>query len=312
MNHSPEKFDKGNIGWLFTKAYYDDIDFDYILPSNVNAASIKKDNEKKFKLRSKALVEKKWPFFKSTADLLEANSQLLPNSIGNSFPLTVDNPGLVYGTGITHESGNEGEFKIGFLFDYTTGLVVIPGHSIKGKLKSFFPELNDNPKKKDKYEKEKSCYIFSILENVKFEDVHWSEEIRDKVDNLKQNMFEGISLEWLKLSEEDRKKNENLKMKFLSVYERDIFNDAVLIGSDHSNNLFLGNDSITPHDKNPLKNPTPLPFIKLLPKTKLLFNFDFKDIGSIIPAKEKRRIVKLLLQEHGIGAKTNVGYGQFQ
>ena len=57
----------------------------------------------------------------------------------HSFELTTTYPGLVLGTGYSHETGTEGEFKLGFYFDWTTGLPVIPGSSVKGILRAAGP-----------------------------------------------------------------------------------------------------------------------------------------------------------------------------
>jgi CRISPR-associated protein Cmr6 len=56
-------------------------------------------------------------------------------------------PGLLVGLGALHQSGQgEGEIKLGFTFDYVTGLPVIPGSTVKGILRSAFtryPESKD-------------------------------------------------------------------------------------------------------------------------------------------------------------------------
>ncbi|MDP3829957.1 MAG: RAMP superfamily CRISPR-associated protein, partial [Ignavibacteriaceae bacterium] len=52
------------------------------------------------------------------------------------FELTTIYPGLLIGSGYNHEIGNqENELKLGFFFDYTTGLPCIPGSSVKGVLR---------------------------------------------------------------------------------------------------------------------------------------------------------------------------------
>ena len=104
----------------------------------------------------------------------------------------------------------------------------------------------------------------------------------------------------------------------LSVYERDIFFDAVIIKPD-SKRRILCSDSITPHGgethDNPLKNPTPLAFLKIAPGCEIEFRFKLNDtkIGDeTIKADTKRDLFKEILTTVGIGAKTNVGYGQLE
>jgi CRISPR-associated protein Cmr6 len=94
----------------------------------------------------------------------------------------------------------------------------------------------------------------------------------------------------------------------MSLYKRDIFHDAYLSkGNDVG--LFLGKDYITPH-KDPLKNPIPIKFLKILPNVKITFQFELRD--NLISAIDKKNLFERILKDFGVGAKTNVGYGQFQ
>ena len=70
----------------------------------------------------------------------------IPNS--DTFTLKVSPPGLLIGSGYPHYLRGDEEFKIGFYFDYTFGLPVIAGSSIKGMLRSFI----DFERYKDKKE----------------------------------------------------------------------------------------------------------------------------------------------------------------
>ena len=58
-----------------------------------------------------------------------------------NFELEVVYPGLVTGIGINHEAKIEGEFKLGVHFDWTYGMPVVYGSSVKGVLKSYFKEF---------------------------------------------------------------------------------------------------------------------------------------------------------------------------
>lgn len=87
----------------------------------------------------------------------------------------------------------------------------------------------------------------------------------------------------------------------------DIFFDAVVIGAD-DNGRIMGDDFITPHE-DALKDPKPLRFIKVLPNVSFMFQFELGD--GILLKKEKERLFRKILEDLGLGAKTNVGYGKF-
>ncbi len=86
----------------------------------------------------------------------------------------------------------------------------------------------------------------------------------------------------------------------------DSFFDATLSGADGK---ILGDDYITPHP-DALKNPIPLRFIKVLPN--VTFRFDFELSDGILARDEKRKLFQHILEDLGLGAKTNVGYGKFE
>ena len=97
-----------------------------------------------------------------------------------------------------------------------------------------------------------------------------------------------------------------------SIYNRDIFFDAVIASAD-SKGRILCSDSITPHLDGPLKNPIPITFMKIAPGC--MIEFRFKLVDTIIDDKkftkrEKINLFQQILTTVGIGAKTNVGYGQ--
>ena len=199
---------------------------------------------------------------------------VIPNdccSKDHSIQLQVSYPGLVTGIGINHEAKIEGEFKLGVHFDWTHGMPVVYGSSVKGVLRAWFKEFYkptaDQPSVKDAFD----------------------------------SIFEG---------------KENGKSK--SIYNRDIFFDAVIVEAD-SKGRILASDSITPHGgenhDNPLKNPTPLTFMKIASGCKMEFRFKLvpSEInGKTFTAAQKRTLFEESLKTVGIGAKTNVGYGQLK
>ncbi|WP_242401600.1 type III-B CRISPR module RAMP protein Cmr6 [Porphyromonas macacae] len=145
-------------------------------------------------------------------------------------------------------------------FDYTSGLPVIPGSSIKGMLRSAIEE-------------------WDFLANYEHNNGVTREEIIDKV-------FVG---------------------KEYSIYDRDIFFDAIPIKVD---NKLFGEDYITPHSK-PLKNPNPIRFLRVNPGVTYQFRFILKDHGEKLTVDFKTKLFKAIICDFGLGAKTNVGYGQF-
>ena len=183
------------------------------------------------------------------------------------FSLEIVYPGLVTGIGINHEATIEGEFKLGMHFDWTWGMPVVYGSSVKGMLRSYFKEFY-KPK-----------------------------EGQPSAQDAIEDIFNG------------GKK---------SIYKRDVFFDAVITKADKKGRI-LCSDSITPHGDNPLKNPIPITFLKIAPGCQLEFRFRLvpteierdKKVLTLSP-KEKLAIFKEILTTVGIGAKTNVGYGQLK
>ena len=78
------------------------------------------------------------------------------------FKLKTHYPGLIIGIGYTHAiaKSNDLDFQQGFFFDWTTGIPVIPGSSIKGVLRSVFPNQSDNNDIKNN----KCAYISNYLD----------------------------------------------------------------------------------------------------------------------------------------------------
>lgn len=222
-----------NIGWLFYKDYFKGIDYKE-LGSSKNKETIN---------------EKIQNIIHQTPTIEEAEV------LGSThFSATTTYPGLLLGSGNTHELPDiKGQAILGFHFDYTSGLPVIQGSSIKGVLRSAF---------------EHEEYIQELLLN---ESVN--------VGELESEIFDN----------------------------NDTFFDATIVKADGK---ILGDDFITPHGDNPLKDPTPLRFIKVLPN--ITFRFDFELSDGIITKEEKSKLFEHILEDLGLGAKTNVGYGKFE
>jgi CRISPR type III-B/RAMP module RAMP protein Cmr6 len=273
-----------NIGLLFNKSIY--------LEREIrNTASL---SEHILKLKRASLpqtilelnVDKKNPEFspfyevlfnQSPADLQAA----LPESLPVAFKLFTTYPGLLVGSGYNHDTGTIGDFKIGFFFDHTTGQAIIPGSSVKGVLHSFFNE--------------ESSFKFILEELHEAEgDKGWAELAQSlsvgDMNTLKDGLFG-------KMGDEG------------SV----VFYDSVInpVASTASK-LYLS-DFITPHQRDLLKNPQPLMFLKVAPNVAFDFRFSFKEpvIGYDISPEQLEAIFKQIILSQGLGAKTNIGYGQF-
>lgn len=225
----------------------------------------------------------------------------IENSEG--FECTTTYPGLTIGTGYNHDTNNEGEFKIGFYFDHTTGLPVIPGSSVKGTLRSVFPQLSyDHPLKPvapDAIQNAKINYIASLfnIENDKLKFVH----------ELELVIFEGIDL----IATNSNFNNGKEDIEYLNSYRRIYFHQA-FISAPASDSKIFALDYITPH-KEPLKNPVPLPFLKIKPNVVFKFQFIFPEtIISGVKSENVKNAFQEIINTIGIGAKTNVGYGQFK
>lgn len=200
--------------------------------------------------------------------LTSSKLEKIPNEVcceEHSFNLKTIYPGLITGVGLDHEAGVEGEFKLGVHFDYTYGMPVIYGSTVKGVLKSYFKDF-------------------------------LPEKLKNELVKICEDIFEG------KRSDGSNK----------SMYERDIFFDAVIV-KENSQGKILDTDTICPHGDNPLKNPTPITFLKIASGVTIHFRFKLVDstVGDlVISAKDKSDIFKKILMAVGIGAKTNIGYGQ--
>lgn len=270
-NTKPPLIPKPNIGWMYYKDYFNpkSIDFHFVLEKENK--DLKKENADTIKRKNEQIINE--------APLIPINDEL--GVEGQKIELKVNYPGLITGVGITHEAGVEGEFKLGVHFDYTFGCPVIHGSSVKGLIRSVFPG------NQDRYEKSKLIFLTKILSDITQTTIEEA-----KIKQIENEIFEG--------------KTSDKKSK--SIYQRDIFYDAIVVGKD-KNNRFLESDSITPH-RNPLKNPVPLPFLKISAGSTMRFRFDLKK-GEILNAGQKKDFIKTVLLSLGIGAKTNVGYGQF-
>ena len=213
---------------------------------------------------------------KSTMETL-LNVNTIDESVNAPYCFTLKTvyPGLLVGSGYPHGLSVESDAKIGFYFDHTTGVPNVPGSSVKGILRSLF-----GCNKNDLYPDAKQQMIKDLLRNDNLD-----------IESLANEIFDGIDPQ---------------TKKPMSIYKRDRFLEARVVKTAGK---LLADDYITPHN-DPIKNPIPIRFIKVQSGVEYEFSFLLND--GIISAAEKLKLFFQLLQFHGVGAKTNVGYGQFE
>ena len=245
-----------NIGRLFYKDYYNEVNFANVIDGK--ESNLGDINER---IKNSDLVKIPYPIDDTNIKCIKA---------------TIQYPGLITGVGLEHNSKNiKGGYNLGMHFDYTLGMPIVYGSSVKGVLKTYFEDFF--PKNQDN---------------------------KDDVKPLLELIFEGKNPEY------DEKKD---APRYIPIYERDVFFDAVIVDSYKGH--FLVDDSITPHTEGPLKNPTPIKMLKIAPGCKMEFRFKLNN--HKIKDREYTsdfilEIFKNILGTVGVGAKTNVGYGQLK
>ena len=267
-----------NIGYLFYKEYFMNVEFG-LKDSGVTIQNFGFDLNDLFNIELKDYPE--------SPDVFQ-NSK-------DRFKLETTYPGLLIGAGYNHEvGGNENELKLGFFFDHTTGLPCIPGSSVKVMLR-------------DACEKANGDYIKSIMEELADQTRKEKEEIQKLANDFDRTL---LTIEENNGTSKfiDAVFNGKKDGQILPLRQRDIFFDAFPIKSLNPGEKFLANDYITPHI-DPLRNPKPIQFLKILPR--VVFQFSFRLTNEIMDKRLKIALFKQILLDLGIGAKTNVGYGQF-
>ena len=290
-----------NLGWLFYKNYFD---FRSLKTSMENEG---KTEESFFLERNKNIFEESFV----VSSLIKVVDET------NIIKLKTTYPGLLSGSGVMHETGKLGELKLGFSFDYTTGLPYLAGSTVKGSLRQVFPNRlrYKASKEKNRNERIKLFDKADALEKYCCEYLFGNNITKKQLFQLEWLIFEGKRiLNTDEVFTADGIHFHRLKENSIPIYESDIFHDA-FIDAANSKNSIVGNDFITPHEK-PLKNPIPIQFLKILPEVTLAFQFNLKksivDDTLTFTSQQKINIFKDILLLTGIGAKTNVGYGQLK
>ncbi len=276
-----------NTGLFYNKSYFQKLSFDQRTGyAHFNGESaIKKITDLKL--------------IPMTRDKFEATlANVVPIQLFTTYP------GLLIGSGSPHEIGSDNskkingehivqnELRLGLFFDHASGFPAIPGSSIKGVLRNAFNHQG---------------YIKDLLDTIFNANATPSQ--KENWDELKN------PIAWIKNLEKNSFEGEGTT----SPYERDCFYKALPISSDNDHKAFLGTDYITPHE-DPLGSPNPVQFLKILPRVTYEFNFRLFDRlikteegeELMITASQKRELFLTVIKELGLGAKTNVGYGQFR
>jgi CRISPR-associated protein Cmr6 len=197
------------------------------------------------------------------------------------FILTTKEPGLLIGTGYHHEIPKlKEQFINGFEFDYTTGLPIIPGSSIKGAIRDVFPLSESELKERvAKLDDDDEKFIFIELNEGRKEE-------------LKKFLNKSLNEEKI------------LKLRNEIFENGDIFLDAELIDSED----IFKEEFFTPH-KSKFENPVPLKFLVIRGGVRFKFRFLVKN--GILNAKDKKELFKKIIIANGLGAKTNLNFGRF-
>lgn len=243
-----------NIGKLFYKDYYEEVNFANVIDGK--ESNLGDINER---IKNSDLVKIPYPIDDTNIKCIK---------------VTIQYPGLITGVGLEHNSKNiKGAYNLGMHFDYTYGMPIVYGSSVKGVLREYFKEFYKG-----------DLDVADLVEDI------FSGKVRNKEKdkNDKGKLVRGY----------DNK----------SIYDRDVFFDAVIV-KDYKGR-FLEDDSITPHP-DPLKNPTPIKMLKIAPGCKIEFRFRLVDSKGFTK-DEKLKLFEEILATVGVGAKTNVGYGQLK
>lgn len=180
-------------------------------------------------------------------------------------------PGLLIGTGNPHGIAMEGGLKSGFSFDYVTGLPYIPGSSLKGMLRAYFP--------KNTLDTEHETFIRQLLGNEHVD-----------VRKLMENMFENNDIFFGAYpipseSGEGDSTGKLLEFEYITPHKQRYKNPI------------------------PISMIKVRPGVKFV--FSFAFSDYEEDGTIIVSASEKKELCKAIIMLMGAGAKTNTGFGRF-
>ena len=159
-------FDSKNMNYIFHVEYFDGMDL--IERRNRTVSEEKKSYNDFIREKNDSLYN----FHFEPYSLFE---ELLSLEEYREFSLYTSYPGLLLGIGNPHQIAEPEAVKLGFSFDFVTGLPYIPGSSLKGMLRSMFPEED----------KKKSADLEEMIREL------LGKDDRFDVKKLMNNIFEG-------------------------------------------------------------------------------------------------------------------------
>lgn len=225
----------------------------------------------------------------------------LKSSLGGSGAVFQKNykvtfPGALIGSGYPHITGKmKGEIQNGFCFDHITGAPYYPGSSLKGLLEDPFERALKGRKE------EKAGYLYYLLTTIS--NTVGKMLTEKEVKFIWEQSFKGI------LPGKDGKRE--------NMFDRDVFFDAYITGVDQSayNHYhdIIGEDVITPHE-NILHEPNPITVLRLMPGVRLTITMVLHRViddlgGTVLTSEEKLNVFCSIIEDMGIGSRTNLGYG---
>lgn len=307
-----------NIHYFFYVQYYEGLNIEFEIDKDKQSFKIKNTDSYKDKImeKNKRLFEHEFLTYDPYTDYDEIKPE---NKTFCKIALKTIYPGLMMGTGISHDVKLAGALKVGFSFDYVTGLPYLPGSSLKGVLRSYFPkqknEFRSEENFKEEIEQEKLEYIVDLIAEISQDEVDKmnKDEKENFVFELKKNIFDfgDVFLDsYPNVGANKENRNEDADYK-------------KLITSEYITPHRKNNSEEEQNDKNQaisplLKNPIPISMLKVKPEIEFDFSFllknfcyEYKAKPFTFTAEDKCKLFKQLILDMGVGAKTNVGFGQF-
>ncbi len=287
VSPSYEAINKINIGQYYYTYYYPNT-FDELDHCDTNY----------FKNQNKLICLLNLTEYKQEIGELQLDQELLHRSnliTHFSFLARTTGDGFLSGTGIPHDFGiptpdspertpfAKGELLLGMYFDQTSGLPVLPGEALKGALRSVFEEQPE--------------IIVEILSEMNL----LAYPRKEKGDGILVN---DLLYELFEFPKENKRSGSDTKKM-----ARDNFLTSFPVRSDNMGGRFLGIDSITPEGQPHQSPKASIPFLKVLPG--VVFQFNLVLVDGLISKEDKLTLIKRLISEFGLGAKSRRGFGKF-
>lgn len=193
--------------------------------------------------------------------------------LGNSdFFLKTTYPGLLIGSGLSHGLSDEGDIKLGFSFDYTSGLPYIPGSSIKGVLRSVFPTKDGDSR-------------VNYLNGFLSKELNYSDYCE-----LEEKLFNGQG---------------NNKLIYFDAFISQPNENKRILGND-----YITPHKEALKEPVPIQFLKVLPDVVFQFQFKIPEKIEINN--KAFTQGDIKKLFEQILLDLGVGAKTNVGYGHFK